>query len=136
MSLTATGLPPGAVATFSPQTIAAGAGSTNVTLTIQAPAQTALMKRKGERGRTLAEVAVACILLPFVRRRRFASRRFSLLCVGVLGAALCGSLLGCGGGQGSSGTSTGQEGTQTYNITVTPTSGHLSHITTVTLTVD
>jgi hypothetical protein len=136
VSLTSTGLPPGAVASFSPQTIAAGAGSTNVTLTIQAPAQTALMKRKGERGRTLAEVAVACILLPFVRRRRFASRRFSLLCVGVLAAACCGGLLGCGGGQGSSATSSGQPGAQTYNITVTATSGHLSHITTVTLTVD
>jgi hypothetical protein len=94
--------------------------------------QTALMKLKGERGRTLAEVALACIVLPFGRRRRLASRLFSLLCVVVLAAAWCGGLSGCGG----SGAGTGQQAAQTYKITVTATLGHFSRTTTVTLTVD
>jgi hypothetical protein len=136
VNFSATGLPPAAVASFSPQTIAAGAGATNVTLTIQAPAQTALMKLQGERGRTIAEVALACVLLPFVRRRKLANGRLSLLCVVVLAAAWCGSLLGCGGAHGSSSTAASQQAAQTFNITVTATSGHLSHTTAVTLTVD
>ena len=137
VSFTATGLPPGAVASFSPQTIAAGAGATNVTLTIQAPAQAALRKRKGVRGRTLAEVALAWVLLPFVRRKKLASRRLGLLCVVFLAAAWCGSLLGCGGAHGSSSsTGTSQQAPQTFNITVTATSGHISHTATVTLTLD
>jgi hypothetical protein len=136
VSLTATGLPPGAVASFSPQTIAAGAGTTNVTLTIQSPAQTALKKMQGERGRTFAGVALACILLPFVRRRRLASGRFVLFCVVVLAAASCAALLGCGGAHASSSPGTSQQTPQTYNITVTAASGDLSHTTTVTLTVD
>jgi hypothetical protein len=137
VSFHASGLPAGAVATFSPQTVAGGSGATNVALTVQLPAQTAWMKLKGERGKTLAGMALACALLPFMRRTRERIRRLSLLCIAwsmVLGAASFGGLLGCGGGSGSK--SDTNPAAQTYNVTVTATSGQLSHSTLLTLTVD
>jgi Bacterial Ig-like domain (group 3) len=135
VSFNASGLPAGAVASFSPQTVAAGSGATNVTLTIQLPAQTAGMKLNGERGKTLAGLALAFAVLPFMRRTRQRSRRLRLLCVAwtvLLGAASFGGLLGCGGGSGSA----THPAAQTYNITVTASSGQLSHSTLLTLTVD
>jgi hypothetical protein len=136
VSFTASGLPAGAVATFSPQTVPAGSGATKVTLTIQLPAETARMKLNGERGKTLAGMALAFALLPFMRRTRQGSRRLRLLCIAfalALGAASFGALLGCGGGSGNK--STTNPAAQTYNVTVTATSGTLSHSTLVTLTV-
>jgi hypothetical protein len=130
----ASGLPPGAVATFSPQTIPAGGGATNVTLTIQLPAQAAQMKLNGGGGNTLAAVALACALLHFMRRPRQTSRRLRLLCFAltmVLGAASFGGLLGCGGGKSAT-----NPAAQTYNVTVTATSGQLSHSTVLILTVN
>ncbi len=138
VSLTATGLPTGAVASFSPQTVPAGAGTTNVTLTIQSPAQAALMKLNRVRGRMFVEVALACVLLPFAGRQRLMNRRFRLFCMGlmlVLGAVSLGGTLGCGG-SGNGGSSASGQAAQTYDITVTATSGHLSHTVTVTFTVD
>jgi hypothetical protein len=137
VSFHASGLPVGAVATFSQQTVPAGSGATNVTLTVQLPAQTARMKLNGERGKRLAGMALACALLPFMRRARQRSRRLSLLCIAwtvVLGGASFGGLLGCGGGSGSK--SDTNPAVQTYNVTVTATSGQLSHSTLLTLTVD
>jgi hypothetical protein len=137
VSFHASGLPVGAVATFSQQTVPAGSGATNVTLTVQLPAQTARMKLNGERGKRLAGMALACALLPFMRRARQRSRRLSLLCIAwtvVLGGASFGGLLGCGGGSGSK--SDTNPAVQTYIVTVTATSGQLSHSTLLTLTVD
>jgi hypothetical protein len=74
-------------------------------------------------------LAYAVLLLPFAVVRRFRSRpqqllSWALLILGSLGIAGCGA-----GGYFS-------RSEQTYVITVTGTSGNLTHTTTATLTVE
>jgi len=143
VNLTATGLPPGATYTLTPSSLASGSGTTNVTLVINVPVNTAMnhgspqdQRLNVHLARNLAPMALALLLLPFTRRMRRASKRMArmlslllLLAVGMVGAA---GLSACGS------TSTGFFGQapQTYTISVTGTSGPLTHSTTVTLTVE
>ncbi len=131
VNLTLAGLPAGATYTIAPSTVLVGSGATNVTLTINIPAQLSML-RKVE---GLAPLTLALLLLPFsgrIRRRAGKLTRIAaallLLVGGAVGAA---TLTGCGGNSGSS----GQQGPQTYNVVITGTSGTLTHSTTVTLTV-
>jgi len=141
VSFSASGLPGGATYTFSPQTIAAGSGTTTVALTIQVSSQTAELVRPSPPGRDTGDrplLVLGLLVLPFAGAvktfdRRKATRFYWTLLL-MLGSATF--LVGCGGGSGGgSNSSTTSQQPQTYTITVTGTSGSLTATTTVTLTV-
>ena len=146
ITLTATGLPAGATYSFSPASVTPGASAAPTALTIHTVrGETATLVdqhlRPGTRGtwtrgtwtRGWGTAALALILLPFPlsRRMRRAARRGPLWCAVLLLLSLgtVAGLSGCGAG-GLFG-----QPQQTYTITVTGTSGSLSHAATVTLTV-
>jgi hypothetical protein len=134
VSLSATGLPTGATAVFSPSTISAGAATTNVILVVTVPAQsTAQSLPCLMRGGALP-VAFALILFPLAGKWRKAStrmNRMTWIAVLSLGSiAMVSGLTGCGG-SGSS-----KSSAQTYSLTITANSGSLSHTTTATLIVN
>jgi hypothetical protein len=135
VAFSVSGLPAGFAATFSPASLAAGSPATNVTLTIEVP-QTAMLQRNMEPGEGLPLVALSIFLLPLagrVRRSRIWLGRLTVVVMMLVGAGGVATLIGCGGGSSSSGG--GGNPPQSYNITVTATSGALSHSTTITLTV-
>jgi len=135
ITLTVSGLPPGATYSFSPSaTIAAGAGATTETLTIQT-AQTTSQNSPNTGGRLasrLASISLALLLMPFVGRLRKAGKRFSrmlpILLLLVAGLAAVVGLNGCGGKSGPP--------PQSYTVGVTATSGTLSHSFNIDLTVE
>jgi hypothetical protein len=139
VSFTVSGLPAGATATFTPQTIPAGSGTTPVTLTIQTSSQNAAVAPPGpvggdSGGRPL--IALGLMLLPLTGAiKRFHKRKATLFCMALL--LMMGSttyLVGCGGGSSGGGSSSGSQ-SQSYNLTVTGTSGADITTTSVTLTV-
>jgi hypothetical protein len=139
VTLVATGLPSGATATFSPSSIAAGSAATAVTMTIQLPQTSAEIQPAGVRGDKLASrlvpFSLALFLLPFVGRLRKAGKRFSrilsVLLLLAAGTAVMAGMSGCGSTIGFFG-----QQQKSYTVTVTATSGTLSHFTNVTLTVE
>ena len=144
VTLTVSGLPTGDTATITPSTIPAGSGPTNVSLSIQT--STTIARAIGNRDsldRAMSPSLFSAMLLPFVGllpwrkslRRGAGSRSSALLGVTLLVIACCaaiGGLSGCGS------TNSGYLGarSQTTLVTVTATSGNLSHSTTVSLTVN
>lgn len=140
INLSATGLPSGAVATFSPATIAAGSGATTVTLSIQAPNTVAVQAPPLRRNQ--APLYLGFVLLPFadIRRRRMdrgeraprqrARRLRMFLLVMVLSLVAFAGITGCGSKSGFF-----AHASQNSTITVTGTAGALSHSTTVQLNV-
>jgi predicted outer membrane repeat protein len=136
VTFTATGLPAGATATFSPATIAANGGPQTVTVTIQTAATTAMEHAPSPPTSTsgrAAPLALAFLLLFGVgtlRKRTKALR--NLLCIAVLlvGGAAAAVLSGCGGFNGFF-----AQAPQTYTITLTATAGGLNHSGKVTLNV-
>ncbi|MGC9158604.1 MAG: hypothetical protein ACP5FH_06395, partial [Terracidiphilus sp.] len=143
VNLTVTGLPPGATAKLAPDTIAAGAGATMVTLTIQTAQGGAAVAQLspgagGAHGSLLSRLApfsLALLLLPFAGRLRKTGKRFgrmiSLLLLLIAGAAAVAGVSGCGSSVGFFG-----QTPKSYTVTVTATSGTLSHSANVTLTVE
>jgi hypothetical protein len=135
VNFTISGLPAGATATFAPPSLAAGSGTTTVTLAIKVPQQTGMLAPGREPfGRGLAPITLGILLLPFAGKMRRSGKRLGRLCCSLLlllaGAGAVAGLSGCGSGNGF----IGQPQT-TSNLTVTATSGVLSHTTTLTLTV-
>jgi hypothetical protein len=130
VNLTVSGLPAGATYAITPTSIASGAGATQVTLSVNLPKQTAMLHS----GEKLAPLSLALLLLPFVGRLRRSSRRLMRLAAVLLlvlaGAGAAATLTGCGSTTGFFASPQ-----TTYNVTITGTSGALSHATTVTLTV-
>ncbi len=131
------GLPAGATATFSPQTIPAGSGATNVTLSIQTSVQSAMLERNRKLGGGLSVVALGIFLLPFgggIRRSGKRMLRLSYLVLLLAGAVSLAGLTGCavlnvqGGFPSTS--------AQTYTVTVTSTAASQSQTTTVVLIVE
>jgi len=136
ITFTVSGLPAGATYTLTPSSLASGAASTAVTLNIQTALTTAAAKpgASGNLVSRLAPLSLALLLLTFVGRLRKAGRRFSrmlsvMLLLGACLAAVAG-LNGCGSGGFLS------QAQKSYTVTVTATSGTLSHSTNVTLTVE
>jgi len=142
ITLTASGLPPGATAVFTPATIASGSSATSFSLAIKTVASTAAdLPPSSPMRAPLLPISAAVFLLPLMRnkrlRRRFAGMPRTLLLsalfVLIVGAATLG-LSGCGSGGFFA------QDPQSYTITVTATATSaanttLQHTTTVTLVV-
>jgi len=129
-----TGFPTGATATLTPSTLPAGAGPTNVTLAVQVPTQTASLHNSDLLALRLSPTMLGILLLPFGGRiRRAAGKHGRTACLLLLALAGISStgLIGCAS------QSSGYFGSPqtSYTLTVTATSGALSHSTTVNLTV-
>ncbi len=141
ITLTASGLPPGATAVLTPATIASGSGATSLTLAIKTAALKAANHSPSSPARApLLPISAAVFLLPLLRNKRLRagfSRMprtfFSVLLLLVAGAATLG-LAGCGSGGFFA------QDPQSYTITVIATATSaanttLHHTTTVTLVV-
>ena len=141
VTLTASGLPAGATATFAPATITPGSTATAFSLSIQAPTlKTANSAPVSPSRNPLFPISSALLLLPLMGSKRLRSRLgrmprmlFSAILLLLSGAALMG-LAGCGTGGFF------PQNPQSYNITVTATASSvvgtmLQHATTVTLIV-
>jgi hypothetical protein len=152
VTLSASGLPTGATYVFSPATLAAGTGSTTVTLTIQLPqtaavneqpdvqhsAQPAVLAQNKPASRHtsgLPYLALAVLLLPFAGRMRRTGKKLGRLLP--LFVLLIAGLAATAGLSGCSSLKSGYFGqlSTTYTISVTGTSGTLTHSTSVTLIV-
>jgi sugar lactone lactonase YvrE len=136
ISFTVSGLPSGTSATFTPNSVPAKSETTSVKLTVSVPSQSSAQLLNVPFGRGPMSVAFGLLLLPLARAWRRASRRLNrMICflLFTLAVALSvGGLTGCGGG-GQHQPSTSP---QSYTLTVTATSGALSHSTALTLTVE
>ena len=135
VTLSATGLPPGATATFNPPTVTPGSAGAPTVLTIQLPAVTASIPARdnpaNRRGVPLAPVSLGFVLFGAVLGRKRIPRMlvlvFMFACLGVTTSLLT----GCGGGFASSPSTPAGN----YIVTVTGTSGTFQASTTVTLVV-
>ena len=130
VTLTASGGPVGSTITITPHTIAAGAAATNVTITVQVPATTAAASRSNVSPLSAAFPLMGILAMCFgiERKRQFLKRvPAALLLLIVLGST--GAMLGCGNSTPAT------PPPNIYTITVTATSGSVSHSATLSLTV-
>ena len=132
VTFSATGVPAGTTLLFIPANVPAGSTATTIKMTVGVPfGFTSLYSAPPQPFHIPAPVAVAFILLPFamIRARR---RLVSLLAIVLLAGSTLG-LTGCLTDKAS-----GYFGTtpRTFPITVTATSGGISHSANVTLTVE
>lgn len=124
ITLALTNARPGSTVTFAPATVAAGSGTTTVTLTVKTPdgpsvptdLKSISMLRSG------GKLLLALLVLPVTLRSRRRVRQALLLLLAA--AALMGGVSGCG---------TGWK-TLTYGMSLTTTSGALGHNSDLTLT--
>jgi hypothetical protein len=139
INLTVSGLPAGASAAFSPASVSAGSGATNVTLTVTLSNSAAMQSSHHPFGSSALPVALGLILLPFIGApRRFSRHSVRTVCLAVLligSFAMAAALSGCSSGSGGSGGNNSTPQAQAYTLTVAAASGLLSHSTTVSLTV-
>ena len=137
VTLSASGLPAGATATFSPASVTPGSGGASSTLTVATPTASAALAPEHQSGaftskRGLASAAFLLFGCWGLRKRRRAIRLLTLILVLTAGGIFTTLVTGCGGGFALPAQST----TKTYTITVTGTAGSVQHSTTVTLTVN
>jgi sugar lactone lactonase YvrE len=136
VTLSATGLPPGATVVFTPNPVIIGGSPATFTMAMQTAKPLAMLHRKSFYGGST--IAFGLLLLPFSRRFRHKARRIRplSLCIAlILSFAAISSVTGCGTSSGFFG-----ENQQSYTITVigtaTGTGGVvLQHSTQVTLIV-
>ncbi len=128
------GLPTGAVSTITPATLAAGAGPASVALAVQVPTQMASLGRGEVLAFKLSPMMAGMLLLPFGGRIRRAAgkhgRAATLLLLALVVIPLTG-LAGCA----SHNSDPAGNPQQSYTLTVTATSGTVSHSATLTLIV-
>jgi hypothetical protein len=130
IGLAASGAPAGSTIAFAPATLPAGSLASSLTLTIQVPEIIATSKEPLRGARTLTALALLGLVLPFRRRLnrhgKFAGRLGCILLL-LAGISASATLTGCG--------SIIAPRVQTFALTVTATSGALSHATAATLIV-
>jgi large repetitive protein len=128
VTFSVSGLPLGATASFSPDSLTADAGAQTVTLTVQTAATTA-GKTAPSIGRMLAPISLVLLLLPMFEARRMRRRGRKLgplLCLLLLAGMATALLSGCG-------STFSAQSVKSYPLTITATSGALQHTTSVTL---
>jgi sugar lactone lactonase YvrE len=135
VTLAASGLPPGAIATFNPPTVTPGAEGETTVMTIQLAGAPAATARKANSAAPpgmpvwlIAGIGALVLGFSFIRRPlpRLAA---AMLAIAVISVAAI-TLTGCNGGFAGLSTPKGQ-----YIVTVTGTSGSLHPSTTVTVVV-
>jgi hypothetical protein len=137
VAFSATGLPLGATAIFSPATIPAGSAATTVTLTIQTSNSQTARNENSFSGGPLAPMALGFLLLPLagMKQVRRQLRRMPRLPVVLAVAAL--SLVAVLGLSGCGGSGAANQAAKSYTVVVTATDvttgAHIS--TNVTLNV-
>jgi Bacterial Ig-like domain (group 3)/Abnormal spindle-like microcephaly-assoc'd, ASPM-SPD-2-Hydin len=126
ITFSASGLPPGATASFNPSSLMPGSAANTVVLTIQTAKISATVHSAWSS--PMRSPLLLGLLLPLLGIRRALKRRnLFLMAVFSLGMAL--TISACGG------SGFFNQPAHTYPITVTATSGSLQHSTTVNLTV-
>jgi hypothetical protein len=126
VSMTLTGLAPGMTSAFSTSVVAASSSTTNVILEVFLPGKSAMQPPPAPFGGRSLPVALGLFLLPLAGRMRKTAHRFHRVAV----LALAGAVLALG--------LTGCQITytpQSFPLTITATSGTLSHSTTVNIIV-
>jgi hypothetical protein len=129
VTFSATGLPTGAGISFSPNAVATNGGTQPIKVKVQTAQQ-----RSALNSGSIGSAVLALMMLPLAtsRRIRRSSRRYFYLLILVLGGiGATAGLTGCGyNGNGFFG-----QAPQSYNITITATSGTIQHSVNVTLNV-
>ncbi|MCL2659100.1 MAG: Ig-like domain repeat protein [Acidobacteriaceae bacterium] len=138
VTLTATGLPPGATVSFTPASVIPEDGGATSTMSITVPKQSAMnpleirprnTQHTVPNSDSKVSLAFALLLLQFVAFRR-GKKQIRLLIFLLAGLSGFSMLTACGSGGYFS------QPQQTYTITITGTSGSLSHSASVFLTVE
>jgi uncharacterized protein (TIGR03118 family) len=120
--------------TFSPSSITPGSSSQSVSLNVAVASNYPITNpyMASVRGRWMLALTLfggmVCVIPPQRSRRKI----LTALGIGLIGLVLV--LAGCGGGKSSTSTNTGG-GTSSANLTITGTSGTISHAATVALTI-
>lgn len=137
VTMGAIGAPQGSTYAFSPAVITAGSGTTTVTLTITVPiqfvAQNDVPQTPGQKNNgtklPVVPLALALLFLPMAGKLRKAGKRMSrmvaLMILAIAGITATATLIGCGSNTKA-----------IYEITVTGTSGILSHSTSFDIVVE
>jgi len=126
VKLTITGLPLGATAVFTPTPVMANSPATSVTLQVMLPKQALAHPMKSPFSGGVLPVALGLILLPFAGRLRKTGHLWSRMAMlALVGIALAVGVTGCGGSIKA----------ESYTLTVTGTSGLLTHSINVNLTI-
>ena len=135
VSLSASGLPNGVTAAFTPSSsIATGAGTSTIQMTLSASSSARMEHRTRPFGSDEPFAALALLMMPFALSRRFRKICGRLsgktrLIAALVALAVITTLSGCGGGGFFN------HPTQSSTVTITATGGPNTHTTTVTLTV-
>ncbi|HKF05306.1 MAG TPA: hypothetical protein VKB49_23505 [Candidatus Sulfotelmatobacter sp.] len=131
VTLAASGGPTGSTITITPHTIAAGAATTNVSVVVQVPVASAVVRNPNLWLLGLGLPVMGMFALPFgMKGRRLSPKLVAFLML--ITVASTGAIMGCG--NGSTSPPPPHQPTN-YTITVTATSGSVSHSTALTLTV-
>jgi sugar lactone lactonase YvrE len=132
VALSASGGPTGSTISITPGTIAAGAGSTNVTITVRVPATSAAHHRSWDWALGFALPVMGMLALPFgIGNKRSTLKRMLFAALVLIAIGSAGAILGCGAAH--VGTPAPQP--TSYTVTVRAASGSVSRSTTLTLTV-